>query len=97
MECNLRIFVLIKKDILRYDIHREFFVGVLSANGKGVIFPSLFLLYAAVKRRLYVCCSYSQTIVITVLKSVARIRLVTNEKTWRVLVICKVWRSAIVL
>jgi hypothetical protein len=29
-----------------------------------------------VKRRLYVCCSYSETGIITVLKSVARIRLV---------------------
>jgi hypothetical protein len=30
---------------------------------------------AAVKRRLYVFCSYSETVIITVLKSVARIRL----------------------
>jgi hypothetical protein len=28
------------------------------------------------KRRLYVCCSYSETVTIAVLKSVARIRLV---------------------
>jgi hypothetical protein len=45
---------------------------------------------AAVKRRLYVCSSYSETIIITILKSVARIRLVKTEKTKRVLVICEV-------
>jgi hypothetical protein len=32
------------------------------------------------KRRLYVCCSYSETVIITMLISVARIRLVKNEK-----------------
>jgi hypothetical protein len=52
---------------------------------------------AAVERRLHVCCSYSETVIITVLKSVSRIRLMKTEKTYRVLVICKVWRSAIVL
>jgi hypothetical protein len=31
---------------------------------------------AAVKRRLYVCCSYSDTVTVPVLKSVARKRLV---------------------
>jgi hypothetical protein len=33
-----------------------------------------------VKRKLYVCCSYRETLVITVLKSVARIRLVKADK-----------------
>jgi hypothetical protein len=32
-----------------------------------------------VKRRLHVCCSYSETNLITVLESVARIRLVKTE------------------
>jgi hypothetical protein len=36
---------------------------------------------AAANRRLYVCCSYSETVIITVLKFVARIRLVKTEKT----------------
>jgi hypothetical protein len=36
---------------------------------------------AAVKRMLYVCCSYSEIVIITVLKSVARIRLVKTEMT----------------
>jgi hypothetical protein len=36
---------------------------------------------AAIKRRLYVCCSYSETGIITVLKSVARKRLVKTKKT----------------
>jgi hypothetical protein len=31
------------------------------------------------KRRLHVCCSYRETAIITVLKSVARIRLVKTE------------------
>jgi hypothetical protein len=35
----------------------------------------------AVKRRLYVCCSYSQSVILTVLKSDARMRLVNTEKT----------------
>jgi hypothetical protein len=43
------------------------------------------------------CCSYSETIIITVLKSVARIRLVKAEKTQLVLVICKAWKSATAL
>jgi hypothetical protein len=48
---------------------------------------------AAVKRTLYACCNYSENVIITVFESVARIRLVKNEKTSRVLVICSVWRS----
>jgi hypothetical protein len=36
---------------------------------------------AAVKRRLYMCCSYSESLIITMLKSVARIRPVKTEKT----------------
>jgi hypothetical protein len=35
----------------------------------------------AVKGRLYVCSSYSETVIITALKSIARIRLVNTEKT----------------
>jgi hypothetical protein len=35
----------------------------------------------AVKRRLYVCCNYSGTVIGTALKSVARKRLVKTEKT----------------
>jgi hypothetical protein len=51
-----------------------------------------------VKRRLHVCCSYSVTGIITVLKSVARIRLVQTEDTSvRVTVNRKVCRSAIAL
>jgi hypothetical protein len=33
-----------------------------------------------VKRKLYVCCGYSETVIITVLKFVARIRLLKTEK-----------------
>jgi hypothetical protein len=46
----------------------------------------------AVKRRLYVYCSYSETN-----KSIIRIRLVKTEKTWSVLMICKVWELTIAL
>jgi hypothetical protein len=35
----------------------------------------------AMKGRLYVCCSYGETVIISVLKSVAGIRLVMNENT----------------
>jgi hypothetical protein len=31
------------------------------------------------KTKLYVCCSYSETVIINILKSVARIRLVKTE------------------
>jgi hypothetical protein len=34
----------------------------------------------AVKRKLYTCCSYSETVIISALKSVARVRLVKTEK-----------------
>jgi hypothetical protein len=40
--------------------------------------------------RSHMCCSYSETGKITVLTSVARIRLVKPEKTYHVLVICSV-------
>jgi hypothetical protein len=52
---------------------------------------------AFLKRRLYVCCSYREIVMLTVLKSIARIRLVESEKTKRVSVIYKLWKSAIVL
>jgi hypothetical protein len=43
------------------------------------------------KRKLHVCCSYSETGIIAVLKSVARIRLVVYEKrSTCVTVNCKV-------
>jgi hypothetical protein len=51
-----------------------------------------------VERILHVCCSYSETDIITVLKSVARIRQAKTENpSVDVTVNCKVCRSAIAL
>jgi hypothetical protein len=51
-----------------------------------------------VQSRLYVCCSYSDTDTITVLKSVVRMRLAKTENPNAcVAVNCKVCRSAIAL
>jgi hypothetical protein len=51
-----------------------------------------------VHRRLHVCCSYSETGIITVLKFVSRILLLeTENRSVYVTVNCKVCRSAITL
>jgi hypothetical protein len=52
---------------------------------------------ATLRKRLYVCCRYSETVISTLLKSVARVRLVKTEEIYRVLVISEVRRSAIEL
>jgi hypothetical protein len=63
--------MLIKKTIGAIQLRAE-----SPAVKKRVIWKS-----AVLKRRLYVCCSYSETVIITVIKSVARIRLVKTEET----------------
>jgi hypothetical protein len=50
-----------------------------------------------VQRIPHVCCSYSENGVITVLISVARMRPVKTEKTYRALVICSVEISSSVI
>jgi hypothetical protein len=53
-----------------------------------------------VKSRLYMCCSNSETVIITVLEAVARKRLLiiqAGEDLQFAAVICKVWRLAVAL